>query len=364
MDTEPTTTPPPSQNEDMAKALLMLSTILGRKNPEKDNLTAHFEEQAAEKDDPWKKHRAALRRRTKGWDEEFERNSQGAWEELRHSYGKAGYNQLLTEETALELSYLLCATPLQAYRRARALLQLNSDDRLALHNFNVGQANGETFMERWGPEINGLPVPLFPATAAHEDTNQKLLAQMSLYTSTVKGAGAERKAPKFNIFAKPIPISGAGHKIAVVDGQVDVGIVEEEFGTVNHKHSQLLARIEHLEGTIRNINKKNNNTNNYNNNTNTNRGRGNNQHNNTQHNPAQYYNNAGYHNQHNNTAYNNPGQYNNNNYYSQHTNGRGGRGTLRGRGGQEPVPEQRDVNDNTNPPPQFFPPQYGEGNWW
>lgn len=50
MDTEPTTTPPPSQNEDMAKALLMLSTILGRKNPEKDNLTAHFEEQAAEKD--------------------------------------------------------------------------------------------------------------------------------------------------------------------------------------------------------------------------------------------------------------------------------------------------------------------------
>ena len=336
----------------------MLSTILQRKNPEKDNLTTHFEEQAAEKDDPWKKHRAALRRRTKGWDDDFEKNSQGAWEELRHSYGKAGYNQLLTEETALELSYLLCATPLQAYRRARALLQLNNDDRLAFHNFNVGQANGETFMERWGPEINGLPVPLFPATAAHEDTNQKLLAQMSQYTSTVKGAGAERKTPKFNIFAKPTPISGAGHKIAVVDGQVDVGIVEEEFGMMGQKHSQLLARIEQLEGTIRNINKRNNNNNNNNNNNyNSNRGRGNQYNNNQYHNPH-HNNTAGYNNnQHNNAAYNNPGQYNNNNYNNNNQYGRG-RGTLRGRGGQDQAPPT-DFTDNN------LPPEYGtEGNGW
>ena len=88
--------------------------------------------------------------------------------------------------------------PLQQYRRARALLQMSTADRLSLHNFAVAETRGEGFTETWGPMINALPVPLFPASHAHEDTNQKLLAQMANYTTTVTGAGST-KQPLLNV---------------------------------------------------------------------------------------------------------------------------------------------------------------------
>ena len=346
--TSPTTqveAPPSSDNSDMAKALLLLTSILQKRPEEKDRLAAHLEEQAAEKDDPWKKKRAALRRRTKGWEEDFNNDAAGAWDELRHSYGKAGYNQLLSEETALELHYLLCATPLQTYRRARSLLQLNTDDRLAFHNFGVGQRNGETFMERWGPEINALPVPLFPATRDHEDTNQKLLAQMSNFTATVKGAGSTKK-PKFYIFAKPHQptATAAGHKLPVENNAVDVGIVEEEFNLQNQKYANALARIEALEAAQRKAAKttpahpKNDRGGRGND-----RGRGNNNYRN-----QDYYQNDNYYDSYNNNNYQPPNHHqhhNNNNHYNNFNPNRGrGRGgqQIRGRGDYEEGNEQGD----------------------
>jgi len=222
-------------------------------------------------------------------------------------------NCLLSEESAIELTYLLCATPLQAYRRARALLQLPSDDRLAVHNFDVGHAHGETFMERWGPEIMGLPVPLFPAGRCHEDTNAKLLAQMSLYVTTVKGAGETRR-PKFSIFAKQAPIHAAGHKVAVEDGAVDLGIVEEEFGLVGQKFANVAARIEALEAAQRSRGRGRG--------TGRSRGRGAN------------YNNDYYEPQAQQAYNNSYSQYPNNNYHNnQYRGGRGNRGGyVRGRG--------------------------------
>jgi hypothetical protein len=343
--TAPETSQPSNDNADMAKALLLLTSILQKRPEEKDRLAAHLEEQAAEKDDPWKKKRAALRRRTKGWEEDFTRDEKEAWDELRHSYGKAGYNQLLSEETALELHYLLCATPLQAYRRARSLLQLNTDDRLAFHNFGVGQRNGETFMERWGPEINALPVPLFPATRDHEDTNQKLLAQMSNFTATVKGGGTMKK-PKFYIFAKPqqATATAAGYKLPVENNAVDVGIVEEEFEVHNQRYAKALARIEALEAANRKNAKNTNYSNNqgYNNNNNQSynnhghninrgnggRGRGNNTARRDEFPNDNYYNSF----QNNNTSDNNyqPHYHQNNNNYNNYNGNRG-----RGRGGQQ-----------------------------
>ena len=122
----------------MAKALLMITQLLGRNRPE-DDLSTHFRQQAEEKDDPWKKKRAALRRRTATWDAEFQANSGKAWDELRHHFAKAGFNALVTEEVAQELAYILEASPLQQYRRARALLQMSTADRLSLHNFAVAE---------------------------------------------------------------------------------------------------------------------------------------------------------------------------------------------------------------------------------
>ena len=126
-----TSHPQPQPQDDMAKALLMITQLLGRNRPE-DDLSTHFRQQAEEKDDPWKKKRAALRRRTATWDAEFQANSGKAWDELRHHFAKAGFNALVTEEVAQELAYILEASPLQQYRRARALLQMSTADRLSL----------------------------------------------------------------------------------------------------------------------------------------------------------------------------------------------------------------------------------------
>jgi hypothetical protein len=327
----------------MAQAFFLLSKMMANR-PDQD-LTTHLRQQAEEKDDPWKKRRAALRRRTAGWETEFHTNTAKAWNDLRHHFAKAGYNQLLTEEVATELAYILEASPLQQYQRARALLNLSSTDRLALHNFNVAEARGESFAETWGPTVDILPVPLFPATNDHEDTNQKLLAQMTNYTVT--GAGPATR-PKLTIFARAQPITAAGHKVPVLDGQVDIGIVEEEFGLQDAKWTEtkarLEARIEALESNRGRGRNRNNNNNNGNRGGRGNNNRGGQGYNNQapQYNDYPYeHNNQNQYNNHNN----NQNQYNNNNNNNQYNNRGNNRGRgVRGRGGQDHAFEEG--NDN------------------
>jgi hypothetical protein len=235
---------PAATTDDIVKAIALLTAMAAKSRPDAD-LATHLREAAAEKDDPWRKRRAAIKRRTAGWDDEFQSDPAGAWESLRQHFGKAGRNALLDEDRAQELASILCASPLQLYRRARALLQFNPGDRMALHNFTVAEAMGESFVETWGPIVEGLAVPLFPARPEHEDTNQKLLAQMASY-SAVSGGGPARH-PKLTIFARPLPIAGAGYKAPVEDGAVDLGIVENEFDNVGARLRAVTARLDALE---------------------------------------------------------------------------------------------------------------------
>ena len=233
--------PSPNPANDIAAAIALLTALAAKSRPDAD-LATHLREAAAEKDEPWRKRRAAIKRRTAGWDEEFAADPAAAWAGLRQHFAKAGSNALLDEDRAQELAAILCTTPLQQYRRARALLQLNASDRMALHNFTVAALRGESFTETWGPVLENLPVPLFPATPDHEDTNQKLLAQMAGLAS-VSGAGPG-KHPRNTVFARPVA-TGAGYKAPVEDGAVDLGIVENAFSSVE-------ARLAALEAGTRN----------------------------------------------------------------------------------------------------------------
>ena len=313
--------PAPAANDEIAKAIALLTAMAARPRPEAD-LAAHLREAAAEKDEPWRKRRAAIKRRTAGWDDEFQSDPAGAWESLRQHFGKAGRNALLDEDRAQELATILCASPLQMYRRARALLQLPPGDRMALHNFTVADAMGEGFVETWGPVLESLPVPLFPARPEHEDTNQKMLAQMAGYTS-VSGGGPSRH-PRLTVFARPLPIaSGAGYKAPVEDGAVDLGIVENEFDNVGARLRAVTARLEALEaGASRG------------------RGRGGRGRGNGAHHDHNNYNGNGQPQQYSHQPqqqYNNQPHYNNNPQQQQYGHNGGqynGNGRGRGRGGQ------------------------------
>lgn len=323
------------------------------KRPDHD-LADHLRAAAAEKDDPWRKRRAALKRRTAGWEEEFNTNCGKAWDDLRENFGRAGYNSLLSEDQAQELATILEASPWQQYRRARALLQMSASERLSLHNFSVGEACGTNFLETWGPIIENLPVPLFPKSTTsrdHADTNLKLLAQMQ--ESMISGAGPGRR-PKLTVFARDVT-TGAGYKAPVEDGAVDLGVVEVAIGGLTDNQRTLYARMDALEQQF------NRNNNGRGGGKGKGRGRGNggnqngNHQSNNQYNGNQQHNNGNqqYSNNSNGMNYNGNGNYNqsqngNGNYNNQSQNGNGnwngrGNGTVRGRG-EDIQPEYEEGN--------------------
>jgi len=247
--------------------MALIASLIANSSSSNQSLASHFREEKAERAAPWKRLKAELFEVTKTWDAAFENNAPQAWREIEEEFAAAGKNGLLQVEAATELAYLL-ACEKDRYRRARAILSMTTTKQLQLHNFTIASKSSTAFEDKAGPMLEALPVPLFPIGNLHKETNDKMIAEWA--GSTVRGGGAPRQM-SFSAFLRT-DVTGAGYRVRVEDGEVDLTVVENNFDNLCAR----VAALEHSRGRGRG----NNNSNNYNNNRgnsnnrNNNRGRG------------------------------------------------------------------------------------------
>ena len=188
--------------------------------PEKD-LVDHFASEALKKHQAWRHAFEDFQLQEAAWKEEDLPSRQETFLNMAKGGGVSPLERMLA-------FYALYGT-IADVRFFQALIATVPDDRrIEYHNWYVARARGEAFLAQFGSEIAAGAPPLFGPQKEFGALNVALLKTCG---REVYGSG-RRGQPCFEEGDAPAggvtkTIFAAGYPVAVVDGYVDLGIVEE-----------------------------------------------------------------------------------------------------------------------------------------
>jgi hypothetical protein len=181
----------------------------------------------------------------KGWMEESLERKQ----ETFRSLAREGMTSPIEVMIA---TYVLFGKP-EDLRFLQSLLVNASDSkRIEYHNWYVARRWGDAFLQQHGSSITSLNQPLFPFDEAFGPQNVRIFRQQE----NLEGGNPERAPEKCSIFnpgttnrthkeeSTNKTIFASGYPVQVIDGFVDLGIVEDAIGW-------LQGRISDLENAMR-----------------------------------------------------------------------------------------------------------------
>lgn len=184
---------------------------------------------ALQQREPWRLERirreAQLTKAKEGAEDEV----RGRRQDLYLALSKEG---LLTVHEVLTLQYLLFGDQSDVRLLAGFLLEADEAECVKRHNWRVAGLLGEEFIERYGPTLANLELPLFPPTPQFAALNTRLLARGT--------AGGGR-----GLF-RPTQVEG-GYSVAVQRGDnggsfVDLSEVSMAFANLQTRVAQMEHR--------------------------------------------------------------------------------------------------------------------------
>ena len=204
--------------------------------PEKD-LVDHFASEALKKHQAWRHAFEDFQLQEAAWKEEDLPSRQETFLNMAKGGGVSPLGRMLA-------FYALYGTNADV-RFFQALIATVPDDRrIEYHNWYVARARGEAFLAQFGSEIAAGAPPLFGPQKEFGALNVALLKTCG---REVYGSG-RRGQPCFEEGDAPAggvtkTIFAAGYPVAVVDGYVDLGIVEEAVSWLDGRIVQLEAAL-------------------------------------------------------------------------------------------------------------------------
>jgi len=167
---------------------------------------------------------------------------------------KAG---LLTEQEALSLTYTVFGgSTADLVFFGSLLTELAGLDRIRAHNWRVGEALGEVWLQANGARLARLSLPLFPPTEPFAALNTRLL--LSLDEVNGGGAGGPIPAPLFAPpAARATPASGGGMLPVVQDHHgnwgVEVQVIEDACNQLKRENASLKRQVGGLERKLERV---------------------------------------------------------------------------------------------------------------
>ena len=208
-------------------------------------LAEHFAKEQLRKHQKWRGSYEEFCQMEETWREEDTDSKQELWINLAKAGGVTQMERLLA-------FYGLFGTNADIKFFSSLLALCPDSKRILYHNWYVARAIGETFLVQHGQEISELEVPLFPPIKEMGALNTQVLRE-SLSGGEISAGGCWREAGMKDPGAEKGGAGGnrivtaAGYAIPVVDGYVDVTIVEDAVGWLDARVKQLEAAIVELK---------------------------------------------------------------------------------------------------------------------
>lgn len=125
-------------------------------------------------------------------------------DELKNEYLELAKASAMNIEDALQVQYLLFASPEEQRVWAAMIMRKSGNERLKSHNLHVACRREPAFLQIYGQKLLNFELPLFPPTQDFQSLNTRLLAQ-----SMVQG-GEARPDIGSSVFARHREVSGSG----------------------------------------------------------------------------------------------------------------------------------------------------------
>ena len=216
----------------------VLDAPIGAPAGDKDPLVDHFASEALKKHQVWRNPFEDFQLQEAAWKEEDTNAKQETYLNMAKGGGLSELERMLG-------FYALYGTKADHAFFQALVANVPDNRRVEYHNWYVARARGEAFLAQYGAEIMAGAPPLYGPQKEFGALNVALMKNCS---RDVYGAGGSR--PIFDV-ANAVPAAAAdktifasGYPVPVVDGYVDLGIVEEAINWLDLRIKELEAAME------------------------------------------------------------------------------------------------------------------------